>query len=149
MRGVARTDEHGRPSNCAAIDELDTQEVAREQAPAPERSATGSADVLAVNRDLFYGLSALAIGGLFAASSRSTGYDLAVALRRRWIAALVLGLASAAVLAAMVVRTEDATARPDGLDLIGAVAWRGIVYGVTDGASVRVSDPRRVRSLRR
>ena len=33
----------------------------------------------------------------------------------------------------MVVRTEDATARPDGIDLVGAVAWRGIIYGVTDG----------------
>ena len=33
----------------------------------------------------------------------------------------------------MVLRTEDATARPGGLELIGAVIWRGIVYGVADG----------------
>jgi hypothetical protein len=96
------------------------------------------ADLLAINRDLFYGLYALAVGGLFAAWSRSTGYDLAAALRRRWIAALVLGLASAAVLAAMVVRTEDATTRPDGLDLVGAVAWRGVLYGITDGLLLSV-----------
>ena len=96
------------------------------------------ADVLEINRDLFYGLYALAVGGLFAAWSRSTGYDLLAALRRRWIAAVLLGLASAGVLAAMVVRTEDATVRPDGIDLVGAVAWRGIMYGVTDGLLLSV-----------
>ena len=96
------------------------------------------ADVLEINRDLFYGLYALAVGGLFAAWSRSTGYDLLAALERRWIAAVLLGLASAGVLAAMVVRTEDATARPDGIDLVGAIAWRGIIYGVTDGLLLSV-----------
>ena len=50
----------------------------------------------------------------------------------------LLGLAAGAVLAAMVLRTEDATARPDGLELAGAVAWRGILYGVTDGLLLSV-----------
>ena len=70
------------------------------------------ADVLEINRDLFYGLYAAAVIALFALWSRSTGYDLVAAARRRWLAALLLGLAVAAVLAAMVVRTEDTTARP-------------------------------------
>ena len=43
---------------------------------------------------------------------------------------------------------EDATAHPDGLELIGAVLWRGVLYGVTDGSSVGVPDPRRLRRLR-
>ena len=38
----------------------------------------------------------------------------------------------------MVLRTEDATPRPGGIDLIAAVAWRGIVYGVTDGLLLSV-----------
>ena len=38
----------------------------------------------------------------------------------------------------MVLRTEDATARPHGIELAGAVAWRGIVYGVTDGLLLSV-----------
>lgn len=91
------------------------------------------ADVLAINRDLFYGLYAVAVFGLFALWSRSTGYDLVAAVHRRWLAALLLGLAAAGVMAAMVVRTEDATARPAGVDLVAAIAWRGILYGVTDG----------------
>jgi hypothetical protein len=91
------------------------------------------ADVLGMNRDLFYGVYAIAVVGLFALWSRSTGYDLPAAVRRRWLLAVGLGLVTAGVLALMVVRTDDATARPDGVELMGAVAWRGIVYGVTDG----------------
>jgi hypothetical protein len=96
------------------------------------------ADLIEINRDLFYGLYALAVVGLFALWSRSTGYDLAAAVKRRWLAALLLGLAAAAVLAATVVRTDDATSRPDGIELVGAVAWRGILYGVTDGLLLSV-----------
>ena len=91
------------------------------------------ADVLEVDRDLFYGLYALAVAGLFWLWSRSTGYDLVGAMRRRWLGAVVLGLASAGILTVMVLRTEHATARPAGVDLVGAVLWRGIVYGATDG----------------
>jgi uncharacterized membrane protein (DUF485 family) len=96
------------------------------------------ADVLEVNRDVFYGLYALAVVGLFALWSRSTGYDLVAAAKRRWLAALLLGLAVAGVMAAIVLRTEDATSRPDGLELAGALAWRGILYGVTDGLLLSV-----------
>lgn len=91
------------------------------------------ADRLGINRDLFYGLYALVVAGLFWSWSRSTGYDLAAALRRRWLAAVLLGLAMAGILMVMVLRTEDATARPAGVELLGAVLWRGVVYGATDG----------------
>lgn len=91
------------------------------------------ADVLDLNRDLFYGVYALSVVALFWAWSRSTGYDLVEAMRRRLLMAVILGLAVAGILTAMVIRTEDATVRPDGIDLAAAVAWRGIVYGVTDG----------------
>ena len=70
------------------------------------------ADLIEINRDLFYGLYALAVVALFALWSRSTGYDLVTAAKRHWLVALMLGLAAAGVLAAMVVRTEDATLDP-------------------------------------
>ncbi len=96
------------------------------------------ADVLEINRDLFYGLYAISVIGLILAWARSTGYDLVAAVKRRWILALALGVVVAGLMAVMVVRTEDATARPDGLELIGAVLWRGVVYGVTDGLLLSV-----------
>jgi hypothetical protein len=96
------------------------------------------ADVLEIDRDLFYGLYAFAVLALFALWSRSTGYDLVAACKRRWPLAVVLGIAVAGVMALMVLRTEDATGRPGGLDLAAAIAWRGIVYGVTDGLLLSV-----------
>jgi hypothetical protein len=96
------------------------------------------ADVLGINRDLFYGIYFLAVVGLFALWTRSTGYDLIAAARQRWLAALLLGVAAAGLLTFMVLRTDDATSRPGGIDLVGAVAWRGILYGVTDGLLLSV-----------
>ena len=94
--------------------------------------------VLDINRDVFYGLYTLAVVGLFALWSHSTDYDLRAACLRHWLLALLLGLATAAVLTFVVLRTEDATARPHGLDLVAAVGWRGIVYGITDGLLLSV-----------
>ena len=96
------------------------------------------ADQLDLNRDLFYGLYAAVVLGLIGLWARATGYDLVAAVRRRWPWAVGLGFAFAAVLSVMVVRTEDATARPDGLELVGAVLWRGVVYGLADGLLLSV-----------
>ena len=91
------------------------------------------ADLLDLNRDLFYGLYAAIVLALFLGWARATGYDLAAAIKRHWFLAVTLGLACAALLAVMVVRTEDATTRPDGLTLGAEIAWRGVLYGATDG----------------
>lgn len=95
-------------------------------------------DVLDLNRDLFYGVYALAVGGLFSGWVRSTGYDLVAAIRRRWLLAVGLGLACAALLAVIVVRTGAATSRPDGLELAAALVWRGVVYGAADALLLSV-----------
>jgi hypothetical protein len=91
------------------------------------------ADLLEIDRDLFYGVYAVAVLALVGAWARATAYDLRAAVARRWAWAVGLGVLCGAVLAAMVVRTDAATARPDGLKLAGAVLWRGVVYGATDG----------------
>jgi hypothetical protein len=96
------------------------------------------ADVLELNRDVFYGLYAIAVLGLFGFWARSTGYDLIAASRQHWRWAVGLGAVFAGLLALMVVRTEDATSRPHGLELVGAVLWRGVVYGLTDGLLLSV-----------
>ncbi len=96
------------------------------------------ADVLEINRDVFYGLYAIAVLGLIGLWARSTGYDLVAAIKRRWLWAVGLGALFAGVMAFTAIRTEDATARPDGLELIGAVLWRGVVYGAVDGLLLSV-----------
>jgi hypothetical protein len=94
--------------------------------------------VLELNRDVFYGVYAITVLTLFSLWARSTDYDLVRAVKHRWLAALLLGFAVAVVMAVMVLRTEDPTARPDGLELAAALAWRGVLYGVTDGLLLSV-----------
>ena len=95
------------------------------------------ADTLELGRDLYYGLYALFVAAFVGAWARHTGLGRAD-LMRNWRSGLVLGAAGAAVLAATVLRTEDATGRPGGLELAGAVLWRGVVYGATDGVLLSV-----------
>jgi len=90
-------------------------------------------DLLSLNRDVFYGVYAVSVLALVFGWAQSTGYDLAAAVRRRWLLAAGLGVACGALLAVMVVRTETSTMRPDGLTLAGALLWRGVLYGATDG----------------
>jgi hypothetical protein len=91
------------------------------------------ADLLELPRDLYYALYIGGVAVFFGVWVRTTGQSLAVMIRRRWVLALVLGLAIAGLLTLVVLRTEDATARPSGLELIGALLWRGVAYGLADG----------------
>ena len=90
------------------------------------------ADRLGLPRDVYYAVYGAFAVGLFAAWARATGQQLTEMLRRRWLAAVVLGLAFAGVMAAVVL-TGDAGPRPEGLELAGAIVWRGIAYGLADG----------------
>jgi hypothetical protein len=45
----------------------------------------------------------------------------------------LLGLIFAAVSVLIVVRSEDSTPHPGGAEFIGAIIWRGLVYGAVDG----------------
>jgi len=86
------------------------------------------ADLLELPRDLYYALYIGGVAVFFGVWVRTTGQSLAVMIRRRWVLALVLGLAIAGLLTLVVLRTEDAT-----LELIGALLWRGVAYGLADG----------------
>ena len=91
------------------------------------------ADTLGLPRDLYYGIYAVTVAALFTAWARATGQRLGEMLRRRWRLALVLGVAGAVAMAFIALRAEEASARPGGLELAGAVLWRGVVYGLADG----------------
>jgi hypothetical protein len=91
------------------------------------------ADLLEVPRDLYYAIYATTVIGFLAAWVRLTRQRLGEMVRRHWVAAVLLGVICAGILALVVVGTEDATPRPGGLELVGAVVWRGVVYGAVDG----------------
>jgi hypothetical protein len=90
------------------------------------------ADTLDLPRDLFYAVYVVSVVGFFLLWAKTTGQAIRPMLRRRWVLAVILGLAAAAVLI-LIVLQEPSTARPGGLELFGALLWRGVVYGAADG----------------
>jgi hypothetical protein len=95
-------------------------------------------DVLAVPRDLYYALYMLGVALLVTSWARSTKFDVRKAIRCRWRSSLALGGGAAALLALMVVRTEASTPHPHGIEFAAAIAWRGVLYGATDGVLLSV-----------
>ena len=90
------------------------------------------ADLLELPKDLYYGLYSAFAVGLFLAWARSMGQSLGDMLRRRLPWAVALGVAFAGVMAVVVLRGDEGP-RPEGLELVGALVWRGLVYGFADG----------------
>jgi hypothetical protein len=96
------------------------------------------ADVLGLNRDVYYGLYILFVGVLCVSWARSTRVDARAMILRNWRAGVSLGAVFAAVTSLMVIRTEDATSHPQGIAFVGAIVWRGVLYGMTDGVLLSV-----------
>jgi hypothetical protein len=96
------------------------------------------ADVLEIQRDAYYALYATAVGVFVVSWARATGQDLRRMARHRLLLAVVLGVAVAGLLAGIVIGTEPESARSGGAELVGALLWRGVVYGVADGLLLSV-----------
>jgi len=91
------------------------------------------ADQLGLQRDLYLAVYVAAVIGLFWGWARDTGQSLRETLMRRWRLAVALGLVFAAASVFIAVAAEDASAHPGGVEFIGALVWRGVVYGAADG----------------
>jgi hypothetical protein len=91
------------------------------------------ADRLGLPRDLYYGLYGAGVLALCAGWMLDTGQSLRELVSRRVTLAIGLGILAAAVSVAIVLATEDASSGPGGIELAGAVVWRGLFYGAVDG----------------
>ena len=90
------------------------------------------ADLLGLQRDLYYGVYSVFVFAFFGLWAHSTEQSIRTMIARRWVLAIVLGLAVAGVMAFIVLQ-QDATSRPTGPTLAAALMWRGVVYGAADG----------------
>lgn len=90
------------------------------------------ADLLELDRDLYYGVYAAAVFGFFALWLRRTADSPRAVLTRNWRWGVGLGVAFALIMAGIAL-TETATSHPDGWSFAGALLWRGVVYGAADG----------------
>jgi hypothetical protein len=95
------------------------------------------ADTLDLPRDLFYGVYVVSVAAFFLLWAKTTGQPIGPMIRRRWRLAVALGLLAAAILAVIVLQ-KDSTARAEGVDFVGALLWRGVVYGAADGLLLSV-----------
>ena len=91
------------------------------------------ADRMGIQRDVYYGIYGVAVISFLTMWMRFTHQNLGEMIHRRLTAAIVLGVVFAGVMAVVVLRTADATTRPGGVALFGAVVWRGVFYGAIDG----------------
>lgn len=95
------------------------------------------ADLLALPRAWFLVPHVTVTAAFLAAYARWAGPDLGALWTRR----LTAGVAGAAVLGAMLVANvvgQPASARAEGLALVGELLWVGVVYGATDALLLSV-----------
>ena len=88
--------------------------------------------VWSLHHDLYYLIYFVITGWMLVAYVRSSGFDLADRLHRRWRSSLIIGVASAAFVVWSVVGRIEATPRPAGLYFVFEIFWRGALYGVVD-----------------
>jgi len=91
------------------------------------------ADQLGLQRDLYLIVYVVAVVGLFLGWARDTGQSLRAMFPRRWQLAVGLGVVFAGIGALIATGAEDGAPHPGGVEFIGALVWRGIIYGAADG----------------
>ncbi len=92
-----------------------------------------TADQFGLQRDIYLVAYVGAVIGLFVGWAFDTGQSLREMLTRRWRLAVGLGVVFAGIGAVIAVNAEDGSGHPGGIEFIGALVWRGIVYGAADG----------------
>src|SRR5512133_711609 len=95
------------------------------------------ADLAGLQRDLYYALYVVAVFAFVGLWARQTQQPIRAFLTRHWRWAVPLGLLAGVVLMFSVLR-EPSTPHPHGLTFVGAILWRGIVYGAADGVLLSV-----------
>jgi len=91
------------------------------------------ADQLGLQRDVYLIAYVVYVVGLFWAWARDTGQSLREMVARRWKLAVGLGVVFAGASVFIATNAESGGSQPDGIEFIGALLWRGVVYGAADG----------------
>jgi hypothetical protein len=91
------------------------------------------ADQIGLQRDVYLIVYVAAVVGLFVGWARDTGQSLHETFSRRWRLAVALGVVFAGIGAVIAIGAEDGSPHPGGIEFVGALLWRGVVYGAADG----------------
>jgi hypothetical protein len=99
-------------------------------------SALG-ASVFHISRPWFLVPYVVSVGVFLASYVHWSGISLGAHIRQGWVLGLVGGLVIGAVLVWHVMQ-QPASPRPQGLTLVAALVWLGVVYGALDGLFLTV-----------
>jgi xanthine/uracil permease len=91
------------------------------------------ADQLELQRDVYLIVYVAAVVGLFAGWASDTNQSLDEMISRRWRLGIALGVGFAGIGALIAIGAEDGSPHSGGAEFVGALLWRGIVYGAADG----------------
>jgi hypothetical protein len=91
------------------------------------------ADRAGLPRDVYYALYTVAVFVFVSVWASRTQRPLRAFLTRGWRLMLPLTAVAAALLVLIVLR-QSGSSHPHGWTFAGAILWRGVVYGVADGA---------------
>ncbi|HEX6662587.1 MAG TPA: serine hydrolase domain-containing protein [Gaiellaceae bacterium] len=94
-------------------------------------------DLIQVPRDVFYALYVGAVAAFVGVWARETQAPIRSFLTRNWRLGVSLGVLAAVALMFVVLR-EPSSPHPHGWTFVGAILWRGVVYGATDGVLLSV-----------
>jgi hypothetical protein len=94
-------------------------------------------DLIHTPRDLYYTVYVASVFGFVGVWARQTQQPIRAFLTRGWRLAVPLGILAGAGLMLTVLR-EPSTAHPHGPTFLGAILWRGVVYGAADGVLLSV-----------
>jgi len=89
-------------------------------------------DLITLPVDLYYLIYFLIVAALFATYVRVTKLDVGKWVSRRWVWAVISGVAVGVVMVLNVL-SRPATPGYSGLTLAGLIIWRGLLYGAADG----------------
>lgn len=95
------------------------------------------ADLADVQRDVYYAIYVASVFAFVGLWAQQTQQPIRAFLTRRWLWAVPLGVLAGALLTFTVLR-EPSTPHPHGLTFVGAILWRGVVYGAADGVLLSV-----------
>jgi hypothetical protein len=90
------------------------------------------ADLANTPRDAYYAVYACVVGAFLALWVRNTRQDVRALVSRRPLVTAALAVICGALLVATVLKGA-ATPHPSGWKFVGAIFWRGAVYGAADG----------------
>ncbi len=94
--------------------------------------------VLEMSRNWWLVIHVSVVAAVVYSYARWAGIDVLSVARRHWVAGVVVGAVVVALITFLIVRTQTASPRDQGLTFVWDIVWLGVVYGTADALLLNV-----------